>query len=179
MSAKTYKTITCAYCGQDKTYSPASLATKLKYCSRACMGLAKKGIVYVEKVQYACKTCGTLFISLPSQTKGFCSRDCANKNLIQDVEQRFWSKVDKTDDCWFWTKGVGTDGYAKFWIDGRTIHASNMAWRLTHETEIPKGLIIMHTCDDTLCVRPDHLKLGTHKENTQDMIQKGRAHWQV
>lgn len=53
-------------------------------------------------------------------------------------------------------------------------HAVRASW-LIHMGEIPMGMIVCHTCDNRQCTNPDHLWLGTHKENTQDKIKKGRS----
>lgn len=49
-----------------------------------------------------------------------------------------------------------------------------MAWML-FRGEIPEGMLICHHCDNTLCVNPDHLFVGTHKTNSDDKYRKGRA----
>lgn len=85
---------------------------------------------------------------------------------------RFWDKVDKTDTCWVWTASAPT-GYGQFKLEGKYIPAHRMSWIL-HNGCIPCGLSVCHTCDVRLCVNPDHLWLGTSKQNTQDMISKGR-----
>lgn len=85
---------------------------------------------------------------------------------------RFWSKVERTDDCWLWTAHHAV--YGSFWFEGRTQSAHRVAWKLTRGP-IPVGMLVMHTCDTPTCVRPDHLRLGTNTENTRDMLAKGRA----
>jgi len=87
--------------------------------------------------------------------------------------ERFWSKVDKSGDCWLWRAAVAS-GYGTFrGPDGHMIGAHRMSYLLSHG-EIPEGLQVLHTCDNKLCVRPDHLFLGTQQDNMDDMIQKGR-----
>lgn len=92
--------------------------------------------------------------------------------------QRFWSKVDirGPDDCWDWTAGQQGSGYGTFGRgtrqEGKEL-AHRMAWELTNGP-IPKGMCICHHCDNKLCCNPEHLFLGSYKENTADMIQKGR-----
>ena len=94
--------------------------------------------------------------------------------LITDkVLNRFWSKVNKTDTCWLWTASSRTDGYGVIGIEGKTKSAHRVSWQLTYG-DIPDGLYVCHHCDNKLCVNPNHLFLGTAKDNTQDMIQKGR-----
>lgn len=91
-------------------------------------------------------------------------------------EMRFWGKVNKTDGCWLWTGFLNHDGYGRVGprpgIDngGR---AHRRAWELT-KGPIPKGAEVMHICDTPACVRPDHLRLGSHGENMADMRAKGR-----
>jgi len=102
-------------------------------------------------------------------------------NLVKNVEidldmslteQKFWAKVNKTDTCWLWTACTNY-GYGIFRVDKKKLKAHRYSWSLINGT-IPKNNIIMHKCDVTQCVNPEHLKLGSQKENITDMVQKGR-----
>jgi len=101
---------------------------------------------------------------------------------IQNLEEKFLSRVQKTETCWIWTGGKtgrsrnrNGNGYGIFCISGTTrMQAHRMSYRL-FVGEIPEGLILMHTCDNPMCVNPDHLRAGTNRENIDDMIAKGRS----
>ena len=91
-----------------------------------------------------------------------------------NVEDRFWSKVNKTDTCWLWTAGIGgNNGYGKFHYEGKDWFAHRwLFWKINGY--LPEA--VMHKCDNPICVRPDHLVGGTLSENTKDKIAKGRDH---
>lgn len=98
-------------------------------------------------------------------------------------EERFWAKVDRSnpDGCWTWTAAVFKDrlGYDKFQAGSnrateRAVYAHRFSWEL-HFGPITNGLHVLHKCDNPPCVRPDHLFLGTPKDNVDDMVRKGRA----
>jgi HNH endonuclease len=89
----------------------------------------------------------------------------------------FWSKVYKTDCCWLWTRSrfQGT-GYGAFWVEGKIKKAHRVAYELMYGS-VPAGLDMLHDCDVRHCVRPGagHARPGTHAENQQDMVRRGRA----
>ncbi len=89
------------------------------------------------------------------------------------VEERFWRYVQKGAGCWEWTacKSEGR-GYMSSGT-GSTLRPSRVSWTI-HNGPIPAGLHVCHKCDNPGCVRPDHLFLGTPKDNMQDMVRKGR-----
>ena len=91
----------------------------------------------------------------------------------------FWKSVHKRgpDDCWLWLNGFsGHNGlyYGRTSIGGREVKADRMAWELHHRRRIPDGLLIRHTCDNTMCCNPAHLVLGTVQDNTDDKMKRGR-----
>lgn len=88
---------------------------------------------------------------------------------------RFWNKVEKTNTCWLWKGAKDKQGYGQFKINKKQIKAHRVAWTLLHG-EIPDKFIIMHSCDNPPCCNPDHLKLGTPKDNAMDRSLKGRSY---
>jgi hypothetical protein len=93
----------------------------------------------------------------------------------KDPQERFWEKVDRLGDCWLWTSSLHTNGYGLFTLGGKSRRAHQLAWEWHHERVRPQGMVVMHTCDERRCVRPDHLRLGTQLENIEDRRQKGRS----
>ncbi len=91
------------------------------------------------------------------------------------LEERFWEKVHKTSGCWNWSASVSSTGYGQIHVNKRPDRAHRVSWRL-HFGAIPGGLFVLHKCDNRLCVKPDHLFLGTHFDNMSDMVRKGRHH---
>jgi predicted XRE-type DNA-binding protein len=92
------------------------------------------------------------------------------------VEERFWEKVKKVDvGCWEWQASVfQKNGYGQFRWNYKQWRAHRVAWTLVFG-EIPSDLCVLHRCDNPRCVRPDHLFLGTHKDNAEDRERKGRG----
>lgn len=94
---------------------------------------------------------------------------------------RFWNKVDKDGPtiyehlgpCWIWNGAPDGRGYGQFFADKRKITAHRYSW-LLHNGQIENDLHVLHHCDNTLCVNPSHLFLGTHQDNVDDKVTKDR-----
>ena len=84
--------------------------------------------------------------------------------LRPSAEERFWSKVNKTDTCWLWKASKNGYGYGKFWHNGKHQGAHRVAYEFIIG-EIPKGLHIDHLCRVRHCVNPSHLEPVTQREN--------------
>jgi hypothetical protein len=98
-------------------------------------------------------------------------------NPMATLEERFWSKVRKTDQCWLWTAGKHVFGYGRIRVlhDGKwsMVEAHRVAWEIANG-RVPEGLWVLHSCDTPACVRPDHLFLGSQTDNMRDAVMKGR-----
>lgn len=93
--------------------------------------------------------------------------------LNEQLIERFWRYVDKSagDGCWLWT-GAKNKGYGLFHAP-HTVRATRYA-AIIAGMPITNALIVMHICDNPTCVNPSHLRLGTHKDNSDDKIRKQR-----
>ncbi len=129
----------------------------------------------------SCLTCGG---SVPKRRRPslperrYCSIACYRRRPARSLDERFWSMVDRSagpDACWIWL-GAKLPVY-RYGGFGITRHLIVRAHRWIFERlhgPIPAGLHVRHRCDNPPCVNPAHLELGTPRENTQDIISRGR-----
>lgn len=98
--------------------------------------------------------------------------------------ERFWSKVyiprnlsgePDRNKCWNWIANSRERRYGYFWSGTKYIGSHVFSYLLFNElSTIPNNQVICHSCDNTRCVNPYHLWLGTNKDNSQDAVAKGR-----
>lgn len=103
------------------------------------------------------------------------------KSKIPDTQQvrirRFWSFVEPVytpSKCWNWIGSKNRKGYGMFRFQGRSMASHRASWIINFGA-IPNGMNSLHHCDNTSCVNPKHLFLGTQNENVWDMMLKGRS----
>lgn len=83
------------------------------------------------------------------------------------------STIDKSGDCWLWTGGKDSDGYAIVRSGLSSRRVSRVIWMLAHGP-LENGIIVCHHCDNPACCRLEHLFCGTHGDNARDRKAKGR-----
>ncbi len=97
----------------------------------------------------------------------FCTEICRFMNKV---------KKDESSGCWIWQAGIHKDGYGNFApIGGRSGLAHRSSYRI-FRGPIEKDKLVLHSCNNPPCVNPDHLRLGTDKENALDKIMAGNSH---
>jgi hypothetical protein len=119
----------------------------------------------------SCRTCQAIF-STSDKRRKYCCYPCAKPNT---PEFCLWRKVDKSNlnGCWIYTGHKDKDGYGRCNYNRKFDKAHRVAWIVTHG-EIPKGISVCHKCDNPPCCNPDHLFLGTTKQNIWDCCIKER-----
>lgn len=95
------------------------------------------------------------------------------------LAERLWSKIRQTDTgCWEYTgfchptRGYGQIGRGR--REEGLVETHRAAWEITHGP-IPEGLVVRHRCDNPPCCNPSHLELGTHQDNVNDAVARGRT----
>jgi hypothetical protein len=91
-------------------------------------------------------------------------------------QERFWSKVLKSEDenaCWEW-QAYCRRGYGQFRLNGKIVSAHRFAYEDYNNKNIGERMCILHSCDNTKCCNPAHLREGSHQENITDMVNKNR-----
>lgn len=98
-----------------------------------------------------------------------------DSKLKSKAIRRFFSgiKKDSITGCWEWSRTKNNHGYGMMGVCTDAILVHRYSW-MHHYGEIPDGLIVCHKCDNPPCANPEHLFLGTHKDNVHDKISKGR-----
>ena len=104
--------------------------------------------------------------SPPSARSGGCN--------VQ-LPARFWDKVEVRgiDDCWNWTAATNNIGYGRYRLSWGHVLSHRIAFLC--ETHIGSPLLVLHHCDNRPCVNRKHLYLGTHKDNSRDMVARNRS----
>lgn len=88
---------------------------------------------------------------------------------VAATEARFWSKVNKTETCWMWLGAPDKDGYGRIKPVGcRLMFAHRFAWVLAGN-ELTPGYVLDHHCHNRMCVRPDHLRQVSQKQNVENL----------
>ena len=113
-----------------------------------------------------------------ARKNGLCLHHCDVTTPINLplAERLARGSVPKSSGCIEWSKSKTNAGYGQIMVGGRggkMMAAHRVAWELKHGP-IPDGLFVCHSCDNKGCVNPDHMFLGSYKDNVDDMVRKGR-----
>lgn len=97
-----------------------------------------------------------------------------HEEFSESDRDRFWVKVGilGEDDCRNWKAGSGE--YGIFWLNRRSVSAHRVAYVLGAVKTVPKGMLVIHSCDNPKCCNPKHLKIGTVLDNEVDKRERGR-----
>jgi hypothetical protein len=94
--------------------------------------------------------------------------------LISGTKKHFYTKFQKVSSgCWEWIAGLNNKGYGLYYINQEKIYAHRYSY-IIHKGVIPEKMCVLHKCDNTICINPSHLWLGTQSENMKDAAKKGR-----
>ncbi len=124
---------------------------------------------------FTCERCGKRFQKefwYIKKGRRFCSHECRK----QDPMKTLLSKMEKQNNgCWNWTGCLGFGGYGQLKVGKKHWLAHRLMWVLHNKKRVPSGMVVRHTCvGNRKCINPEHLEIGTQKDNIHDMIRQGR-----
>ncbi len=107
----------------------------------------------------------------PASTPTMC-------RVVDVIADLFWKHVDRRsrEECWPWTGTVTKAGYGE--IRRRTdkvrVYAHRYSLSVATGTDLPSTALVLHSCDNPRCVNPAHLRVGTHRDNSEDRTERNR-----
>lgn len=151
-----------------------------KYCGNECYNIHR-----TNDYNLKCNRCSKEFRGrlYKGKLSKFCSKLCFY-SYCNDPEKLFNSMnnnyerhvVRNGNECWGWNGPFAKHGYALARFNRKVRYASKISWMIHNGVDsIPKGIFVLHKCDNPICSNPAHLFLGTPKDNMQDKIKKGRS----
>jgi hypothetical protein len=140
------------------------------------------GNICIRSLRRETRSCGCVRRE-HARAMGVMSAGNAHPRFVP-YENRYWAKVDKcgpivahmTTPCWIWMGSRGRSGHGQFHMGKPHTHpvlAHRVGWTLARG-QIPEGMSVLHKCDVGACQNPDHLYLGTAKQNSADCTARGR-----
>lgn len=108
-----------------------------------------------------------------ARAQGNLSAHPSTGDLTLFEKLAYYSQPNTETGCLEWN-GAKSHGYGAVWNGGKLVGAHKASWELHHKKSVPDGLFVCHTCDNPACILPAHLFIGSAKENSQDMVKKGR-----
>ncbi len=113
-----------------------------------------------------------MFLEVKNMPRGKYPRKSAIDRFMDYID---WSACAAGHTCWEWTGEKMRRGYGRLSFEGKRQLASHFSYEYFHKIKIPNGMCICHKCDNPGCVNPQHLFLGTQKDNIQDAVKKNRV----
>lgn len=142
----------CDNCTKEFEYSD-SRRKNARFCSLSCLSkLTKKEQDERRRIEWESET---------------------REQYLAALSKKFNKFVVKKDGCWDWNATKNKQGYGSM-LHRHKLMKSHRASYLIHKGEIPKGIFVLHSCDNSSCSNPEHLFLGTNTDNMRDMTKKGR-----
>lgn len=99
------------------------------------------------------------------------SRSASESELKISLVLVYLLNTEPMDDCLLWLGSTGSGGYG---VGPHDLPLHRFVWTLIHG-QVPTGHCVLHTCDRPPCIQPAHLHLGTHKDNSREMVERGRS----
>ncbi len=134
----------------------------------------------MNPVEITCDGCGKKFLvpqwkANRSKTgKHYCKTSCRRQDPFFTLLKRVEIQCDGTD-CWNYTGTIGDGGYGQLKVGQTNYSAHKLMWMLWNDAKVPDGLVVMHSCiGNRRCINPDHLTVGTQKDNIDECIKNGR-----